>query len=167
MGKNGPSPTNVHGARIDGLRLAAHEPVFRKPPATTGCFHCRSSTRRDVCRPHPVSVCATLIRSVKTAMHPATLRNNTEDKRYELVDHGEVVAFADYTVKGNEISLTHTEVDAEREGKGNGSALARLALDDVKNRGMQVVPACQFIAHFIRNNPQYRDLIASQARDKP
>lgn len=95
-------------------------------------------------------------------MQPAILRNNTVDHRYELVENDEVVAIAQYRVAGNEVTITHTEVDAENEGRGRGSELARQALDDLKMRGMRVVPACRFIASYIGKNEQYRDLVSSE-----
>lgn len=99
-------------------------------------------------------------------MPPSVLRNNSADHRYELFENDEVVAIAQYRVAENAVTITHTKVDAENEGKGHGSELARQVLDDIKARGMRVVPACQFIASFIGKNAQYRDLVAPERVDK-
>ena len=96
-------------------------------------------------------------------MQPAIFRNNTADQRYELVRNGEVIAIAEYRVAGNEVTMTHTKVETEHEGKGLGSELARQALDDLKARGMQVIPACHFIKDYICKNSHY-DLVSPQAR---
>ena len=39
-----------------------------------------------------------------------------------------------------------------------------LTLDDVRDRGLQVVPVCQFIAGYIRRHPQYMDLLSPESR---
>lgn len=100
-------------------------------------------------------------------MQPVILRNNTADQRYELVRNDEVVAIAEYRVSGNEVTMTHTKVETENEGKGLGSELARQALDDLKARGMRIVPACHFIADYVRKNSQYAELVSPQARSGP
>jgi predicted GNAT family acetyltransferase len=33
-------------------------------------------------------------------------------------------------------------------------------LDDIRARGMKVRPRCPFVARFIREHPQYADLVA-------
>jgi uncharacterized protein len=91
--------------------------------------------------------------------HP-TLRNNTDRQRYELLDEGQVVAFAQYKPAGDDaIMLIHTEVGAEHGGKGYGSALARQALDDVRNQHKKVIPVCEFIAGYVSKHREYDDLV--------
>ena len=46
------------------------------------------------------------------------------------------------------------------EGKGLGSTLARSVLDDIRRRGLKVVPECPFIAAFIKRHAEYTDLVA-------
>jgi len=38
-----------------------------------------------------------------------------------------------------------------------GSQLVREALDDARSRGFKIVPACSFVADFVRRHPQYAD----------
>lgn len=97
-------------------------------------------------------------------MQPPVLHNNSSDRRYELIANDEVLAFADYAEAGDRITLTHTDVPADKEGRGHGSELARLALDDLSARGLHVVPACSFIAAYIRRHPQYVGLVAPEKR---
>jgi predicted GNAT family acetyltransferase len=37
--------------------------------------------------------------------------------------------------------------------------LVRHALDDLRAQGRRVDPACPFVAHYIRQNPEYADLV--------
>ena len=55
--------------------------------------------------------------------------------------------------------FTHTEVADRFEGRGVGGALARAALDDVRDRGERAVPICPFIAEWIQRHPDYDDLV--------
>jgi predicted GNAT family acetyltransferase len=40
------------------------------------------------------------------------------------------------------------------QGKGVGSWLVRAALDDVRRRGLKIVPACSFVVDFVRRHPE-------------
>ena len=60
--------------------------------------------------------------------------------------------------------FTHTEVVPQFEGQGLGSRLAKFALDDVRRRGLQVVPVCTFVAGYIRRHPEYHDLVSEANR---
>jgi predicted GNAT family acetyltransferase len=88
-------------------------------------------------------------------------RNNVEESRYELVLDGDVVGVADYRVTGDTVVFPHTEIRAALRGRGYGEQLVRAALDDVRGDGRTVVPTCWFVAQFIEDNPEYRDLVAA------
>ncbi|MGH8808012.1 MAG: GNAT family N-acetyltransferase [Noviherbaspirillum sp.] len=92
-------------------------------------------------------------------MSHASLKKNTSNQRYELVDQGQLVAFAEYALAGNTVKFTHTEVVTGHEGKGYGSTLAKLALNAVRAEKMQVIPACPFIAGYIQKHAEYETLI--------
>jgi hypothetical protein len=81
-----------------------------------------------------------------------------ERSRYELRLGHDLVGFADYRPREGGIAITHTEVDEEHEGQGFGTRLARAALDDARERGLEVDPLCPFVAHFMRLNPEYESL---------
>lgn len=80
-------------------------------------------------------------------------------KRYEATIDGRLAGFAEYLATGRLTVFTHTEVDPAYEGRGVGSALARYALDDMRERGRQVLPVCPFIKGWIGKHPDYADLI--------
>jgi len=56
--------------------------------------------------------------------------------------------------------LVHTDVATSVEGSGVGSALVAGALDDIRARGLRVVPVCPFVAAYVRRHPGYADLVA-------
>ncbi len=82
--------------------------------------------------------------------------HNAARNRYELeTEHG--LAIAEYRQQGDRLIFTHTEVPPEDEGKGIGAKLVRAALDDTRQRGFKIVPACSFVVAFVRRHPEYDD----------
>jgi predicted GNAT family acetyltransferase len=92
------------------------------------------------------------------------LSDNQEKHRFELHAGGELVAFAEYDLLKTGMLFSHTEVLPEYEGRGYGSAIARHALDEVRRRSLMAIPACPFIAAFLRKNPDYQDLVTPEIR---
>ena len=82
------------------------------------------------------------------------------ESRYELVEDGVVIGFADYQVRGETVVFPHTVIDPDRRGEGLGAVLVRGALDEVRPTGHKVVPACWYVGQFIDSHPEYADLLA-------
>ncbi len=92
---------------------------------------------------------------------PTEVRHNPDASRYELFVDGELCGIADYRDTGAALVFPHTEIEPRRRGNGLGAVLVRAALDDVRRAGRTVVPACWFVAEFIDEHPEYRDLVAA------
>ncbi|HEX6887100.1 MAG TPA: GNAT family N-acetyltransferase [Candidatus Nanopelagicales bacterium] len=93
-------------------------------------------------------------------MSDITVADNPDRMRYELrTADGEVAGSATYARRGRSVVIDHTTIRDAYEGRGYGSALARGALDDIRARGLQVVPVCEFLAGWIDRNPDYADLV--------
>ena len=87
------------------------------------------------------------------------IRQNDTRNRYEFdVDGGEALAF--YRLADGVMTFTHTEVPAPLRGRGLGSQMMRAVLQDVRAKGLKVVPRCPFVADYIRRNPEFTDLLA-------
>ena len=97
-------------------------------------------------------------------MNDITIADNPTAHRFELTKAGALAARSEYNLLKDAVMFTHTEVMPEFEGQGLGSKLAKFALDDVRRRGLQVVPVCQFIAGYIRKHPEYLDLVSENSR---
>ncbi|CAN5650801.1 GNAT family N-acetyltransferase [soil metagenome] len=80
------------------------------------------------------------------------LHNHTDRHRYECDDDGKLVGYCEYNLLSDSIMFTHTEVLPGNEGKGVGSFIAQGVLTDASERRMFVIPACQFIAGYIRKH---------------
>ncbi len=80
-------------------------------------------------------------------------------ERYEIRDGDRLLGLAAYRRRGDEVVFTHTEVDPQAEGSGLGGTLVRGALDDVRSRGLRVVPQCSFVRSWIERHAEYGDLV--------
>ena len=85
--------------------------------------------------------------------------------RYEIRLGERMIGEAAYHRRGNRIAFTHTEIDESCAGRGFGSRLAGAALEDARRQGLEVVPLCPFIAHYIKAHPEHEDLVAASYRD--
>ena len=88
-----------------------------------------------------------------------TVRDNPDERRYEIYVDGDRAGFSAYRDEPGRRVFTHTKIDPDYEGHGVGSALARGALDDVRQRHLAVRPRCPFIAEYISRHPEYADLV--------
>jgi predicted GNAT family acetyltransferase len=86
-----------------------------------------------------------------------SVRDNTERHRFELEADGHV-AFANYQRADGVLTMLHTEVPKELEGRGIGSALIRGVLDTARRKGLKVKPLCPFARAYIDKHPEYADL---------
>jgi predicted GNAT family acetyltransferase len=85
---------------------------------------------------------------------------NQELDRFELVVDGELAGYAEYRVVGTDMIFTHTEIISEERGHGLGGRLVRDALDQVRDHtDYRVVAQCPFVSHWLKDHPDYRDLL--------
>ena len=94
-------------------------------------------------------------------MATTEVRNADDRSRYQLLVDGELAGIADYRIDGDRIVFPHTEIAHARRGQGLGDVLVRGALDDVRDTGLEVVPACWFVREFLDANDEYADLRAA------
>ena len=90
------------------------------------------------------------------------VEDNPEASRYEVFVDDELAGFAEYHDALGIRTLHHTVVAPEFGGRGVGGKLAAAALDDVRAKGLAVVPTCPFIASYIQRNPDYADLVRTR-----
>lgn len=88
------------------------------------------------------------------------IRDNRQANRYEFDVEGGT-AFADYQMAPGVVTVKYTEVPAAMRGRGIGAKLSAAVLDHIRAEGLKVVPRCGYFAGFIREHPEYHDLLAS------
>jgi uncharacterized protein len=96
---------------------------------------------------------------VSTESARTRVRDNPDNLRYELLAADEVVGTILYRRSSHAIALVHTEVLPSREGQGLASRLVGGALDDIRERGLRVVPVCPYVQAYLRRHPEYGDLV--------
>lgn len=79
--------------------------------------------------------------------------------RFEATVDGHVGRL-DYSVRGDVLTILHTEVDPALEGKGVAGALVRAALDHARATGLKVHPTCEYAASYMDRHPESKSLRA-------
>jgi predicted GNAT family acetyltransferase len=92
-----------------------------------------------------------------------TVRDNPAELRYEALADGNLVGQISYRARPGRVVLIHTEVAPAAEGMGVASKLVKGALDDIRARGLRVVPVCRFVASYIGRHPEEHDLVAGDS----
>lgn len=89
-----------------------------------------------------------------------TVTDDPAELRYEARRGDTMLGQIRYRTEPGLVVLVHTDVATSAEGSDVGSALVAGALDDIRSRGLRVVPVCPFVAAYIRRHPEYADLVA-------
>ncbi|MEG1405403.1 MAG: GNAT family N-acetyltransferase [Alistipes sp.] len=87
-----------------------------------------------------------------------TVIDNFIEQRYEI-DLGESMATADYTRAPGIVTLVRTYVPPQHEGEGIAAELMRAVLEDVRAKGLQIVPQCSYTAQYIARHPEWEELV--------
>lgn len=91
------------------------------------------------------------------------LKENTEGKYY-FIEAESKIAKIEYIKTKDKIHLTHTEVPKELNGKGIGSALAKLVLEKIKKDELILVPLCPFVAMYIKKHPEWKEIVSKDIK---
>ncbi len=79
------------------------------------------------------------------------ITNNQLTGCFEIAQGGHT-AILEYIVAGGQITLVHTEVPEELEGKGFGGKLVKYALDYAKQNNLKVIAHCEFAQSYIKRH---------------
>jgi predicted GNAT family acetyltransferase len=82
-----------------------------------------------------------------------------EEQRYVITVDGQRAGLLDYQVLGDVFVALHAEVDPAFAGQTLGATLVRQVLDEVREYGRRLRPRCPFVSYFLRENPEYADLV--------
>ncbi|MGW7355305.1 GNAT family N-acetyltransferase [Streptomyces sp. NPDC054802] len=96
-----------------------------------------------------------------------TVRDNAEQRRYEIHDGEALAGFSDYELTGRSIAFTHTETLPEFSGRAMARHLVTGELDDARSRGLAVLPFCPYVRKIIAEDlPAYLDLVPEDDRER-
>lgn len=91
------------------------------------------------------------------------LKENIESKYY-FIEAENKIAKIEYIKTKDKIYLPHTEVPRELNGKGIGSALAKLVLEKIKKDKLTLVPLCPFVAMYIKKHPEWKEIVSKDIK---
>ncbi|MDR2114586.1 MAG: N-acetyltransferase [Bifidobacteriaceae bacterium] len=91
-------------------------------------------------------------------------RNNEAEQQYELEADAVPVGLAQYRLGQSGLAFVHTEIAPEVSGQGLGGVLIQAALEDARKKGLNVLPYCTFVRHYIETHPEYMDLVPPERR---
>jgi predicted GNAT family acetyltransferase len=63
------------------------------------------------------------------------------------------------------ITIDHTGVPPEYEGRGIAARLVQKAVADAREQGFKIVPICSYVVAQFRRHPEWADLRAGGAND--
>ena len=92
-----------------------------------------------------------------------TVWDKPAESSYELLLDGARAGVLHYLPTRGALVLVHTEVAPELEGTGLAGRLVAGALEDIRARGLRVVPACPFVTAYLRRHPEYGDLVPQES----
>jgi uncharacterized protein len=92
---------------------------------------------------------------------PVRVVDNAAGARYEIYLGDTLAGFSTYRDKPGKRIVLHTEISPEFEHHGLAGELARALLDDIRRRGLKVVPRCPYVARFISTHPDFADLVTT------
>ncbi len=92
------------------------------------------------------------------------VRKTSDNGSYEAVVNGQVVGMIVYhTPRGEQrVTLSHTIVEPEYRGRGIASRLVKHALDDLRAQSLKLTNYCTFVADYIADHPEYKELVDSR-----
>ncbi len=92
------------------------------------------------------------------------VQKNEDSGAYEVAVDGRVVGMIVYhTPRGDQrVTLSHTIVDPEYRGQGIATRLVKHVLDDLRAHELKLTNYCSFVADYIADHPEYKELVDSR-----
>ena len=90
----------------------------------------------------------------------ASVRDDPQELRYQLLDDsGVMIGQIRYVLEPGAVVLVHTEVDPEFQGHGLAGELVQGAMNDLRERGLKMIPVCPYVRAWLRRHPEQADLV--------
>jgi uncharacterized protein len=93
------------------------------------------------------------------------LIKNEKAEQFEMAVDGHT-AFIVYKEDHFIITLLHTEVPPELEGRGVATAIIEKTLNYIEKNHLRLIPLCPFIITYIKRHPQWKMVLDASVVDK-
>jgi predicted GNAT family acetyltransferase len=93
-------------------------------------------------------------------MDDVTLKLNEKGHGgFYVLDGAEQLGEMAVSISGNNLTVYHTEVSTEAEGKGFAKKLLTAMVEYARGKGLKVIPLCPYVhAQFKRHPEEYNDI---------
>ncbi len=89
------------------------------------------------------------------------IRRDERARRFTAsVDGGEAYLTWSETGEANTVDYRSTYVPPAARERGIGTRLVLAALEDARERGLEVIPTCPFVGEVVGRHPEYEDVLA-------
>ncbi len=95
---------------------------------------------------------------------PLELVNNQAEHRFEL-RVGDHTAFIEYRQASHTITLLHTEVPEQLEGKGAATAVIEKTLRYIEKNNFNLVPLCPFVVAYLKRHPDWKRIVDGSVKN--
>jgi predicted GNAT family acetyltransferase len=96
---------------------------------------------------------------MNSSENPTGVWHHVAASRFEVEVDG-LLAVAEYVKSADQMTMTHTHVPPELRGRGLAEKLVRAALEHARAEKLRLVPACSYVATFIKRHPEYQALVS-------
>ena len=88
--------------------------------------------------------------------------NKEEGKQGEFLmkDKGKQIGIMSYTLSSGKMTIDHTEVDEEHEGKGLGKQLVKAGVAYARENKLKIDPVCPYAKKVFDITPDFADVLA-------
>jgi uncharacterized protein len=90
---------------------------------------------------------------------PVEVRHLPREGRFEAIVEGRCCRL-DYLLDAGVMTIHHTEVPSELEGRGIAAELTRVAIEHARANGLMVRPLCGYARAWLHRHPEQADLVA-------
>ena len=87
------------------------------------------------------------------------IEHTPERGRFEVIVEGQMCV-ADYRLDGGVMSITHTGVPPQLEGRGIAAELMQAMLDHAAANNLKVRPLCSYARTYMHRHPETAALLA-------
>jgi len=97
-------------------------------------------------------------------VHLPLVKNETAHQ-FEMEVEGQLAIIA-YEEAHFKITLLHTEVPEQLEGKGIATAIIEKTLAYIEKNHFRLIPLCPMVVVYIKRHPEWKMLLDESVRDK-
>jgi predicted GNAT family acetyltransferase len=102
---------------------------------------------------------------MKEAYEPLILHKNETARQFEMMVDGQK-AIITYKEDHFTITLLHTEVPPELEGRGVATAIIEKTLNYIEKNHLRLIPLCPFVITYIKRHLQWKMVLDASVVDK-